>query len=351
MSAVDALRYSIQSEERTSFSPFWGGTVPIVLLAVIILKFSDISAPGLHIQVSSWTFGLLCAWFALGKGVFMHAHRVASSHGPAAAAQAFGAWVRSQAPGLALFALTLQLAAAGFDVLLLYRGAMQHEQVRNAVLGFAAMIWLILAPSFLVMAALSAMRADTTFSEALDLTRGVFSAIGVPWVGVALLVIFLPAGALGLLYGPARLVLVALLPSVLTVYVFSLAFFCGLLLFQIAIQARFAAWIAPRLTGRGAMTPDQIDRRMSPLAGSRVEPTDGVSFNEAVVQAARAEVRKQESVGTDRWPLWKVYGAVIIPWALVAATLSLYVGVDSKLLHSVSLLLACGVRLWHKRSR
>ena len=335
MSAGETLRLSLQSDERAGFSPFWSSTGPVVLLAVIVLKFSELSAPGLHIQVTSWMFGLLCTWFALAKGAFIRAHRQGASQSHAASSLAFSIWLRSRAPGLAVFAAALLLAAAACDVLLLYRGLMQPEQVRNAVIGFAAMIWLILAPSFLVMSALSAMLSDTTFDEALDLTRGVFSAVGLPWLGVALLAVFLPAGALGLLYSPIRLVLVTFLPSVLTVYFFSVAFYCGLLLFQIAIQARFAAWIAPRLV--------QVPH--SDACGAKT------SDQEPAARAGEADALRWEPRAKIHWTTWKILVAVLATWFVTAAALHARLGIDDKPLEAIAVGLAVVVLLWRSRRR
>ena len=129
MSVVANIRYPQKTVERTDYGPVFSGMVPAVLLAAIMIKFSAISAPGLRIQVSAWTFSMLVCWFALAKGVFLHAHRAQTAKGRAAANQAFAIWIRSRAGRCAGFAACTLVVAAGYDLALRYNAAMSPDAV------------------------------------------------------------------------------------------------------------------------------------------------------------------------------------------------------------------------------
>jgi hypothetical protein len=106
-------------------------------------------------------------------------------------------------------------------------------------------------------------------------------------------------------------------------------------LFQIAIQARFAVWIAPRLAqvprsaARGAMTPDR----------------------EPAARAGHADVVRWEPRAKVHWTTWKILVAVLAAWFAVAAALHSQLGIDNKPLEAISVALAISVLLWRVRRR
>ena len=141
-------------------------------------------------------------------------------------------------------------------------------------------------------------REDFGFGESLELTRGIFSRAGPPWLGV-MLALFGVVKITGLLYDALRSIVVSILPSIVTVYVYSVAFHMAVLMALIVIQAIYASWIAPRLSastpagGWDAMTPDRISRRMRPVGYERSEE------GEAPTPAAIDRALRRRNSGAD----------------------------------------------------
>jgi hypothetical protein len=102
-------------------------------------------------------------------------------------------------------------------------------------------------PALLVACGVWAIEGKLSLARANTLVLRSPARFRIGWVIAVAVVAAVSIGAMAVLYGPLRAVVVALIPSSRAIYLFSALFYAGVIAFQLALQSAFTAWIAPVL--------------------------------------------------------------------------------------------------------
>jgi hypothetical protein len=193
------------------------------LLASLLFKFSQVIAPGYHLENTMFMVFLAYAYFALARTVFVSAHGSCFTSKTRFDTQvAFGLWFAKRRSQTILIVTIALLAGALLDGFIAPLAGRRGIQV---LLYWAAIaFWIAAAPSFLVYVARGASRSSLQAFDASETPlrrREYLSA----WLVTILAIALVDALGSRFVYLPLRDIVVDWLPSAKAVYFYSVAYY------------------------------------------------------------------------------------------------------------------------------